>query len=534
MQRKKLRVVLLCSMLFLTLLVFGVAAVVSSSQTDTIFPNMMAGELSIEGMTEQEAYEFLKDNQWDENAKQPLTVKTFGGQSFQIDPLQTGLRHNAEETARFASQYGKTGSRLQRALIWLQLHTGKVDVQQIMRDVDLLYISNCIKDHEAELNDLLGNDELVSDLDAGELRGIKGWGQLKLDRKELSDAIVEAIIAEKTKISGAMLEKKLVCPDFAKIYDVLAVKPENAHYSTDNRFTVIPEVDSVQFDTVAAVEQWEKAEPLETFSVPLQIVRPEITTEELQGRLYRDLLGACTTNFVEANENQSHNITMACEKLNGIILYPGDIFSFNESVGERTEASGFLPAPAISNGEVVDEIGGRVCQVSSTIYAASIFAFLETVERENHYFPVNYMQLGTDAAVTIPAEGRVLDFRFRNSRQWPIRLDISCDPKNRTVTCEIRGTLEDNDYMPVEFDNSWGWQYTFDRVIEPADPNRPGYKIKLDHESYYFSDHTGEGVRTLTHRLVYDAEGSMVADEIVNLRLSNGKHAMDTYYDPMP
>ncbi|MBR3174238.1 MAG: hypothetical protein IKF55_00045, partial [Oscillospiraceae bacterium] len=142
MPNKKLRVVLLCSLLFLTLLFFGAAAVVSSSQTDTIFPNMMAGELSIEGMTEQEAYEFLKDNQWDENAKQPLTVNTFGGQSFQIDPLQTGLRHNAEETARFASQYGKTGSRLQRALIWLQLRTGKVDVQQIMRDVDLLYISD--------------------------------------------------------------------------------------------------------------------------------------------------------------------------------------------------------------------------------------------------------------------------------------------------------------------------------------------------------------------------------------------------------
>ena len=525
---------LLCFLLFLTLLVFGSAAVVSSSQTDTIFPNITAGALSLGGLTEQEAYEYLKDNGWDENAKQSLTVKTFGGQSFQVDPLQTGLQHTAEETARFAYQYGKTENRLQRALAWLQLHTGKVDIQQIMRDVDLLYISNCIKEHEAELNNLMGDAELIPDYEACELRGVKGWGQLKLDRKELSDAIVEAIIAGKTKISGAMLEKKLVCPDFAKIYAELVVEPENAHYSTDNRFTVIPEVDSFYFDISEAVEQWENANPLETFSVPLQIVRPNITNEDLQGRLYRDLLGACTTSFLGTNENETHNIVLACEKLNGIILYPGDVFSFNESVGERTEESGFLPAPAISNGEVVDEIGGRVCQVSSTIYAASLFAFLETVERENHYYPVNYMQLGTDAAVTIPAGGRVLDFRFCNNRQWPIRLDISCDPENRTLTCEIRGTLEDNDYMPVEFDNSWGWQLTYDRVIEPADPNRPGYKIKLDHESYYFSDQTGEGVRVLTHRLVYDAKDRVIADEIVNLLLPNGKHAMDTYYDPMP
>ena len=200
---------LLCFLLFLTLLVFGSAAVVSSSQTDTIFPNITAGALSLGGLTEQEAYEYLKDNGWDENAKQSLTVKTFGGQSFQVDPLQTGLQHTAEETARFAYQYGKTENRLQRALAWLQLHTGKVDVQQIMRDVDLLYISNCIKEHEAELNNLMGDAELIPDYEACELRGVKGWGQLKLDRKELSDAIVEAIIAGKTKISGACLKKNL-------------------------------------------------------------------------------------------------------------------------------------------------------------------------------------------------------------------------------------------------------------------------------------------------------------------------------------
>ncbi len=92
--------------------------------------------------------------------------------------------------------------------------------------------------------------------------------------------------------------------------------------------------------------------------------------------------------------------------------------------------------------------------------------------------------------------------------------------------------------MPVEFDNSWGWSMIYDRVIEPADPNRPGYKIKLEHEKYYFADDIGEGTRTLTHRLVLDPTQTddwgnlvVVQDEILNPELPTGGLAMDTYYE---
>ena len=111
-----------------------------------------------------------------------------------------------------------------------------------------------------------------------------------------------------------------------------------------------------------------------------------------------------------------------------------------------------------------------------------------------------------------------------------VHLDISCDPENRTLTCEIRGTLEDNDYMPVEFDNSWYWMLDYDRVIEPSYPDRQGYKIKFTHETYAFEDAIGYGSRTLTHREVYKADnGELVLDEIINPRIPSG-YAMDTYY----
>jgi len=171
-----------------------------------------------------------------------------------------------------------------------------------------------------------------------------------------------------------------------------------------------------------------------------------------------------------------------------------------------------------------------VCQVSSTLYAATAFAFLETVERECHIFAVNYMQMGTDATVTIPSEGRAVDFKFKNNKNYPIKIVGYCNDEESTITFEIWGTLEENDYMPTCFDNSYGWQFDYVRAVEPSYADRTGYTIKLTHETWSFSDDYGSGYRTLTHRQVIDPDGYMVVDEIINAKLPNGQFAMDTYY----
>jgi hypothetical protein len=219
-------------------------------------------------------------------------------------------------------------------------------------------------------------------------------------------------------------------------------------------------------------------------------------------------------------------------------MYPGDEFSYNQVVGARTEEAGFLPAPAYAGvGEdgVKDEIGGGACQVSSTLYCASIFAFLETVERTAHVYPVNYIQLGTDATVTIPEEGgNVMDMKFRNNKNYPIRIVAYTEETDelKTLTVEIWGTLEESDFMPIEFDNtaSYTWDIIYDRVIQPAYPDREGYKIKFDTERYTFEDAMGAGRRTITHRKVYDTAGNLVLDEVLNPTISTG-YAMDTYYN---
>lgn len=118
------------------------------------------------------------------------------------------------------------------------------------------------------------------------------------------------------------------------------------------------------------------------------------------------------------DENRNKNLQIACEKIDGLILHPGETFSFNKVVGPRTRKQGFLPAGVISNGKVIPGLGGGVCQVSTTLYRCALLSGLKIVERHNHsiYEGISYAERGLDAAVVYG----VKDFRFINSIDVPI------------------------------------------------------------------------------------------------------------------
>ena len=400
-------------------------------------------------------------------------------------------------------------------------------------------LAECIAQNRADLETLLGEAEYVPDYEGEKLVLRKGWGQLQLDEEGLTEAIIAALQAGVHEISYDRLAAELTEPDFDAIHAELLKEPKDASFTDDGKFDVIDEVVGCRFDVQQAKDLWEAAAPTDEVDVPMSVTWPAVTGQQLRDSLFHDLLGTCTTNYWNSTDNRINNVKLASSKIDGTILYPGDVFSYNEVVGQRTQEAGFLPAPAYVDGDVKDEIGGGACQVSSTLYCATLFAFLETVERTNHYFPVHYMQLGTDATVTIPDEGgNVMDLKFRNNKNYPIKIVAysTVDEENyfRDLTFEIWGTLEDGDYMPVVFDNRnpWGWEFS-NHIweVEPPYPDRPGYTVKLTHESYYFEDDIGEGTRTLTYRRVYDENGELVSDELLNPLLPSGGAAMDTYYD---
>jgi len=158
------------------------------------------------------------------------------------------------------------------------------------------------------------------------------------------------------------------------------------------------------------------------------------------------LISSYTTSTT-SNKNRNNNIQLSAQAINGLTVLPGEVFSFNAATGERTAEKGYKPAAAISGGQSKDEIGGGVCQTSSTLFNAVARANLEIVERSPHAWPSNYVEKGFDATVNWPG----LDFKFKNNTEWPVFLTAAY--RDRKVSVSVYGMrLEADTTIELESD----------------------------------------------------------------------------------
>lgn len=522
------------------LLIVGTFVIVlgSTVYNNKIFPNVYVDTVPLEGLTKEEALEELERNGWNEHIERTLLIKSYGNTSVEIEPVNAGVIIDAESAVQIALQYGRDKDPIKQLENYMISRRKKADIHELGTMLNTSYLEEQMDLLQERLNSILPTENYVFDRESAELKVFKGQNDLKLNRNLLFVEIVNALELEKEEITFTVFENSSDVPDFQAIYDDVYAEMHNAYMMEDEFHTIVDENTGYWFDVELAYELWEKAPTAGWVSIPVQKTDPEITRVSIEEKLFRDLLGAVTTKYNNSGENRCSNVRLAASKVNGTVLWPGEEFSFNQVVGERTAEKGFLPAPAYAGYEdIKDELGGGVCQVSTGIYAAALYAFLEIKSHTSHLYPPNYIQLGTDATVTIPeGGGRTIDFRFRNNKTYPIKIVAYCEEtvlaNNRpfkTVTVEIWGTLEPDDYMPIEFDNSYAGIYDYDRVIDPAYPDREGYKIKFTHEETEFEDDYGRGLRTLTHRKVYDSHGILVEDSIINPTYYEG-YAMDTYY----
>ena len=178
----------------------------------------------------------------------------------------------------------------------------------------------------------------------------------------------------------------------------------------------------------------------ETVRIPIQYIAPEILGEAVY---FQEVLGSCETRHTD-NQNRNNNLQLQCDALNGLVLQPGEIFSMNGTLGERTTERGYLPAPAYSGNRLVNSPGGGVCQGSTTLYNCVLLADLEVVERFCHGARVGYVPLGLDAAVN----WLTTDFRFRNNFNFPIQLRAWLE--DGYMKMQILGTDEKDYYIKME------------------------------------------------------------------------------------
>lgn len=310
-----------------------------------------------------------------------------------------------------------------------------------------------------------------------------------LDREGLAQALMSA--PETVEAPWETVEAQAL--DLEAMADSFSSEPSQARYDMETGQVVDGEV-GVTVDAEAARLVLESAAAGETVQLPADITFPEMTAQELEAVLFRDLLGTTTTT-VSGTSARRNNVRLSGEAVNGTILNNGEEFNYNQVVGERTVERGYGAAATYVNGETVDTVGGGICQTSSTVYLAALLSNLEIVERYNHRYWPGYITLGMDATVSWGGP----EFRFKNNTGYPIRIDVGY--QNSQLTVSIYGTKTDDTYVEMTREVLSTTSYE----VEYVETDQLPYGTQQQKQNGY----TGYVVQT--YRNVYSGDGTLIS-----------------------
>ncbi len=270
-------------------------------------------------------------------------------------------------------------------------------------------------------------------IDGKQLTLKKGHGGRKVDRKKAIAGIQKAVATAKfDKILLAVEEIKAEKVDVNKIYEELVAPAKDAEYKYENgEVKIVDEKVKVIVDKQKIQQAFEG--DTEGMTLTVETETPKMTAAQLKEMLFRDRLGTFSSSFAASTAARASNVTLTAQRINGYILMPGDVFSYDKTIGRRTVANGFREAGVYVGNKVESGIGGGICQTSSTLYSAALYANLEIVSRTSHSLPVSYVPAGMDATI---AEGYI-DLKIRNNTEYPVKIEAIVN--GRKITCSILG-----------------------------------------------------------------------------------------------
>lgn len=351
-----------------------------------------------------------------------------------------GLEINGNEAIKNAICIGKSNNIIvdNYSILKTKLFKTKFDIDITISEEKL---KETIKNIQAEIPEAM--KEYLYEVEDDKLVITKGKSGKIINEDELKQKIIENV---KNQFNGN--DENISIPtkhsepseiDIEKIYSEIYKEAKDA-YIVEEPFELHKEENGVDLKiTIEEAKQILK-ENKETYEIPLKITKPRVAVKDLGDKLFKQTLSKYTTIYDAGNTNRASNIALAAKTINGTILLPGETFSYNGTLGNTTKEKGYKEGGAYVGGKVVQAYGGGICQVSTTLYNAALYANLEIVERYNHSYAVSYVPSGRDATVSYGGK----DFKFKNTRNYPIK--IVANAKNGVVSVSITGIKEEKEY----------------------------------------------------------------------------------------
>lgn len=370
------------------------------------------------------------------NGKIPeAIILQYKGNTYALKLTDLGIQFDLETAVQEAYSIGRTQNVVRDLWDYIEVMNHTVDIDSQLQYNDevlnqlISQVAEQLPDKVQEYQYSVENDQLLIQ---------RGKNGVELKQEELKSKILACLKERKydepIEIPVAETLPKEI--NLQAIHEAIYQKPQDAHY-TENPLTIHEEIIGIDFDVSKAQAKIDNSPNTEQYTIDLKLTNPNVLVKDLN--VFPDTLSTFSTNYVN-NPNRTINLILAANKINGTVLMPGESFSFNQVVGERTISAGYRNAAIFVNGEVEDGLAGGICQVSSTLYDAVIGANLEIKERHNHSKLTSYLPGGKDATVV----WKRLDFQFVNNREYPIKIEMTVQDGKATAT--ILGVKSPEEY----------------------------------------------------------------------------------------
>jgi len=458
-ERERRRKMTIAAIAVTTVLVIGLAVILiisgdnSVEKYEGIYPNVFSVGVDLSGMSQEEAAEAIRAESQTYFVQNKVTIH-YGNESLPVYASEVGMKLDAEATAAAAFAYGRDLETIERKKLIKGNGEKVVLANGLSLDEDLLeqkvdaFIA-MVGDQISVCSYELTDTHVIVDLsDSGQM----------LDKATIKNDVKEMFLSEDYNTYEAI--PITITPEnlrIDEIYQSVCTEPTDAYlayipasweddrtddfdadgYTGKLKYVIRGGTEGLSFDLDAAKAKLASAGNVSRFEFALIKTTPAVSKDDIQNKIYRDVLSSYSTKLTK-DKGRTENIRLAAEQVNGTEIMPGQIFSYNETVGQRTEEKGYQKAAIFVKGEVVDDIGGGICQLSSTIYITTLLSDLQQVERSPHRYAVTYTPLGQDATVAWGS----LDYKFKNDKDYPIKLKTYLD--DGMVKVILYGTKTDD------------------------------------------------------------------------------------------
>ena len=435
-KRSWLYIVIFISIVSILVIFISTVFSLTNMNNEKIVRGVTIGNTEVSGMSKQEAIEKL-NNIYQEKKDKEIGIR-YEEYETTLNNEILEVNYDIDKAVEEAYNIGKQDNIFVNNYEILFALLGKKNI-----NVDMILNEEIAKQNIEDINTNLPGTLIEStySIEENELVISKGKEGIVVDTNKLLENIKENLNNVNTSddyIEIPVTNKEPETINIEKIHTEICQEPKDAYFEKEP-FAIYPEVIGISFDIEQAREIL-KEEEKEEYIIPLNIIAPKVTISQIGAEAFSYKIVTFTTRYDPTAYDRTTNLRIASDKINEKIVMPGETFSYNKALGARTSAAGYKNAKVFENGEVVDGIGGGICQVSSTLYNAVLMADLEIVERRNHQFVTSYLPAGRDATVVYGA----IDFKFKNTRKYPVRIVSSV--QNGISAVSIYGIKEENEY----------------------------------------------------------------------------------------